>query len=183
MAIVENSGADFGSSTRSLDTLVSDSNVLNDLDQSNSQQNYSDNRPILRANNDQNFHLKVHQQFHQHQQQERTNTIPSSPNHNKPQMAQVHHGVQNLQMVANSGTYGTHQRSNGVDDGEGFKRDMRDLEELLSKLNPMAEEFVPPSLANHGSPGGGFGYTNNNFLLHNTGTGIVNGNGSAGRRV
>lgn len=97
-------------------------------------------------------------------------------------MAQVHHGVQNLQMVANSGTYGTHQRSNGVDDGEGFKRDMRDLEELLSKLNPMAEEFVPPSLANHGSPGGGFGYTNNNFLLHNTGTGIVNGNGSAGRR-
>ncbi|KAL6856896.1 hypothetical protein ACP4OV_018278 [Aristida adscensionis] len=27
------------------------------------------------------------------------------------------------------------------------EREMRDLEELLSKLNPMAEEFVPPSLA------------------------------------
>uniref|UniRef100_A0A0D9X3U5 Uncharacterized protein n=1 Tax=Leersia perrieri TaxID=77586 RepID=A0A0D9X3U5_9ORYZ len=26
-------------------------------------------------------------------------------------------------------------------------REMRDLEDLLSKLNPMAEEFVPPSLA------------------------------------
>jgi hypothetical protein len=32
----------------------------------------------------------------------------------------------------------------GADAGE---REMRDLEELLSKLNPMAQEFVPPSLA------------------------------------
>lgn len=32
----------------------------------------------------------------------------------------------------------------GADAGE---REMRDLEDLLSKLNPMAEEFVPPSLA------------------------------------
>ncbi|GER46745.1 polyadenylate-binding protein [Striga asiatica] len=30
---------------------------------------------------------------------------------------------------------------------EGFKREMRDLEEMLSKLNPMAKEFVPPSLS------------------------------------
>lgn len=29
------------------------------------------------------------------------------------------------------------------DGGNGFKKDMRDLEEMLSKLNPMAEEFVP----------------------------------------
>jgi hypothetical protein len=26
---------------------------------------------------------------------------------------------------------------------EGFKREMRDLEEMLSKLNPLAQEFVP----------------------------------------
>ncbi|KAG8390449.1 hypothetical protein BUALT_Bualt01G0084500 [Buddleja alternifolia] len=42
------------------------------------------------------------------------------------------------------------KKMNGGDDddgGEGFKREMRDLEEMLSKLNPMAEEFVPPSLA------------------------------------
>ncbi|CAH2070946.1 unnamed protein product [Thlaspi arvense] len=32
------------------------------------------------------------------------------------------------------------------DGGESFKREMRELHELLSKLNPMAEEFVPPSL-------------------------------------
>ncbi|KAG6471645.1 hypothetical protein ZIOFF_069091 [Zingiber officinale] len=31
-------------------------------------------------------------------------------------------------------------------ESEWFKQDMRDLAELLSKLNLMAEEFVPPSL-------------------------------------
>jgi len=30
-----------------------------------------------------------------------------------------------------------------------FSCDMRELEDLLSKLNPMAKEFVPPSLVNH----------------------------------
>jgi hypothetical protein len=43
----------------------------------------------------------------------------------------------------------------GSDAGE---REMRDLEELLSKLNPMAEEFVPPSLTSPvaaAGPGGG----------------------------
>ncbi|KAK7853030.1 polyadenylate-binding protein-interacting protein 11, partial [Quercus suber] len=28
----------------------------------------------------------------------------------------------------------------------GYNRDMKELQELFSKLNPMAEEFVPPSL-------------------------------------
>ena len=37
---------------------------------------------------------------------------------------------------------------------EGFRKDMRDLAELLSKLNPMAEEFVPSSL--HGQSPRGF---------------------------
>ncbi|BAT03553.1 polyadenylate-binding protein-interacting protein 11 isoform X1 [Oryza sativa Japonica Group] len=32
-------------------------------------------------------------------------------------------------------------------EGDAGEREMRDLEDLLSKLNPMAEEFVPPSLA------------------------------------
>ncbi|KAJ0968757.1 hypothetical protein J5N97_021634 [Dioscorea zingiberensis] len=78
---------------------------------------------------------------------------------------------------------------NGVADqgsGEGFKRDMRDLEELLSKLNPMAEEFVPPSLANTqqgpGGPGvGGRRSFSSGFGAPNgLGNGIANGNG--GRR-
>uniref|UniRef100_A0A0D9X3U3 RRM domain-containing protein n=2 Tax=Leersia perrieri TaxID=77586 RepID=A0A0D9X3U3_9ORYZ len=33
------------------------------------------------------------------------------------------------------------------DSAAAGEREMRDLEDLLSKLNPMAEEFVPPSLA------------------------------------
>ncbi|XP_075493217.1 polyadenylate-binding protein-interacting protein 12-like isoform X1 [Primulina tabacum] len=68
-----------------------------------------------------------------------------------------------------------------ADGGEAFKREMRDLEEMLSKLNPMAEEFVPPSLAAFSSGGhhrllmapthvaaaaaGHFGYSANGFLL------------------
>uniref|UniRef100_A0A7N0RCZ1 RRM domain-containing protein n=1 Tax=Kalanchoe fedtschenkoi TaxID=63787 RepID=A0A7N0RCZ1_KALFE len=50
---------------------------------------------------------------------------------------------------------------------KGFKRDMQELEDLLSKLNPMAEEFVPPSLSNaftNNGFHGGFGYPNN-FVL------------------
>ncbi|KAL5203991.1 hypothetical protein ABZP36_008862 [Zizania latifolia] len=35
---------------------------------------------------------------------------------------------------------------------------MWDLEDLLSKLNPMAEEFVPPSLAAAPAPGPAYGY-------------------------
>ncbi|XVE64582.1 hypothetical protein DITRI_Ditri07aG0112100 [Diplodiscus trichospermus] len=88
---------------------------------------------------------------------------------------------------------GPHHQSNGGDlqrrngggggeVGDSFKRDMRELQELFSKLNPMAEEFVPHSLANHGL-NGGF-YTNDSFLHNNnniSGDGHANGNG-AGRR-
>ncbi|PPD96916.1 hypothetical protein GOBAR_DD06050 [Gossypium barbadense] len=42
----------------------------------------------------------------------------------------------------------------GDDVGDSFKRDMRELQELFSKLNPMAEEFVPHSIANHELNGG-----------------------------
>ncbi|KAK8652386.1 hypothetical protein V6N13_061404 [Hibiscus sabdariffa] len=65
----------------------------------------------------------------------------------------------------------------GDEVGDSFKREMRDLQELFSKLNPMAEEFVPHSVANHGINGAIF--TNNNFLQNNSTP--RNGNG-AGRR-
>ncbi|KAF8086498.1 hypothetical protein N665_0623s0005 [Sinapis alba] len=44
----------------------------------------------------------------------------------------------------------------GSDGGESFKREMRELNELLTKLNPMAKEFVPPSLTKQGGNGGFF---------------------------
>lgn len=45
-----------------------------------------------------------------------------------------------------------HTVANGADHrdhDDDFKKGMRDLEEMLPKLNPMAEEFVPPSLSNN----------------------------------
>ncbi|KAK8512015.1 hypothetical protein V6N12_074699 [Hibiscus sabdariffa] len=70
----------------------------------------------------------------------------------------------------------------GDEVGDSFKRDMGELQELFSKLNPMAEEFVPHSVANHGLNGGFF--TDNTFLQNNNNisrNGQANGNG-AGRR-
>ncbi|GMJ14985.1 hypothetical protein HRI_005167600 [Hibiscus trionum] len=45
-------------------------------------------------------------------------------------------------------------------ESEIFKKKMTDLVEILSKLNPMAEEFVPLSLANHDNHFLENGYTN-----------------------
>ncbi|KAG6707613.1 hypothetical protein I3842_06G041200 [Carya illinoinensis] len=116
----------------------------------------------------------------------------------KPQMGQMVNGFdsngvksQQLRAVKSGGGYGSNnQRANGVmvrnggDGGESFNRDLRDLEELLSKLNPMAEEFVPPSLAkNHAffdGGAGGFGYANSFILQSNFGN--ANANGYIGRR-
>ncbi|KAL6957768.1 poly(A) polymerase Cid12 [Sarracenia purpurea var. burkii] len=173
MAVVENAGISDGSSNRT------DSHAAADTDQSKSnhtgiQRNNSD--PALRSN-DQNFHTIVHQQQQQQLQQKMTPApamtaaLANGTVNHKAQVSVVQHGingngVQNHQMVAN-----------GDDDGEGLKREMRDLEEMLSKLNPMAEEFVPPSLANHRPvppSGGHLGYPNN-FVMQ-TNSGIANGN-------
>ncbi|OVA04710.1 RNA recognition motif domain [Macleaya cordata] len=195
-------GVNVGSSSRNFETAAPDSHVSNDLDQG--KQNNLGLRmvdPNL-LSHDQTFHMKV-QQFQQQQQQQQQQRGASSAhpahvsNNHMAQIQQVHHsldqgqmnnGVQNNLQVGGILTTGKsgyglpqNQQPNGVDSqrngevNEGFKRDMRDLEELLSKLNPMAEEFVPPSLSNHGSVAGGF-YTNNFAMHNNTGNGNVNGN-------
>nr|GEV23707.1 polyadenylate-binding protein-interacting protein 12-like isoform X1 [Tanacetum cinerariifolium] len=106
----------------------------------------------------------------------------------------------NKMMVISSNGNGVngHHENNGVNGNGGFKKEMRDLEEMLSKLNPMAEEFVPGG--NNGymmrggmvqvqlPPGGGahFGYAavhdflrqaNNVGFVSGNGVGFVNGNG------
>ncbi|XP_026406138.1 polyadenylate-binding protein-interacting protein 12-like isoform X1 [Papaver somniferum] len=187
MAVVENATVDLvvnGSSSRNFETQTTQ-NSSNDLvDQNN-------NLGIRMV--DPNFHLKV-QQFHQQQQQ----TYPAAAHMSNNHMSQIHHhsldqgeinnGVGSIIMTNGNSGYGlqqqNHQQQNGVDlqrngeVSEGFKRDMRDFEELLSKLNPMAEEFVPPSLSNNGSVGGA-GFYPNNFAMHSdngNGNGNVNGN-------
>ncbi|KAL9225443.1 hypothetical protein vseg_001368 [Gypsophila vaccaria] len=62
--------------------------------------------------------------------------------------------------------------------GEEFKKEIRHLAELLSKLNPMAKEFVPPSLSISGGYNG-FGYVNNVLVQPNVG---VNVNGLTGKK-
>ncbi|KAI7758227.1 hypothetical protein M8C21_018749 [Ambrosia artemisiifolia] len=84
------------------------------------------------------------------------------------------------------------QMKSGDHDDEGLKKEMRDLAEMLSKLNPMAEEFVPPSLATnnnfHAPPmvmpppaGAPFGYSAavNEFLMQTNQTPFHNINGAA----
>ncbi|XP_062195384.1 polyadenylate-binding protein-interacting protein 11-like isoform X2 [Phragmites australis] len=88
----------------------------------------------------------------------------------------------------------TEEQGSGSDAGQ---REMRDLEELLSKLNPMAEEFVPPSLASPVAAGAGatpaplspaaYGYypANGGFAASSPGhsgvVGFPTGDGPAGR--
>ncbi|XP_026409137.1 polyadenylate-binding protein-interacting protein 12-like isoform X2 [Papaver somniferum] len=131
-------------------------------DSSNDLADQNNNSGIRMVDPNPNFHLKV-QQF---QQQQQTGDAHISNNNH---ISQIHH----------QGDDNNNNMTNGNSE-EGFKRDMRDLEELLSKLNPMAEEFVPPSLSNNGSVVGA-GFYLNNFAMHsNNGNG--NGNGNINRR-
>nr|ACU19742.1 unknown [Glycine max] len=156
MAVVENVGAKIGSSSQSLENGVvsADSGEVE--------------KSKTRGDQDMNNGVFNHQQ---HQE-----TVPGTmpvPNGN--------FSYKHANGVNNDG-YGMNGVMSEENGGESFKRDMRDLEELLSKLNPMAEEFVPPSLANtHGllaGPNAGFGYTNNFILPNNYG----NTNGQTNNR-
>ncbi|GKV50966.1 hypothetical protein SLEP1_g57643 [Rubroshorea leprosula] len=198
MAVAENAGTKIGSSDQNLETTVvsSDSNAQEDLEKSKLRSDsiaQSKEGSFQGSDNDQNSNSK-------YQQQERAAATVKTSNGNTQELNgcdRNQHGV-----LKSGGFNGTNQRSNGVGnlesgDDQQFKNDMRDLVDILSKLNPMAEEFVPPSIANlqfhHPHPllndnhfqnqnqsflGNGFGYTNN-FVVHaNSG----NGNGLANRR-
>lgn len=88
---------------------------------------------------------------HRHHQQStkaaangQKSTMPTDQNFHliQQKISNGHH-----QLAVNGNGVPQEEKLDGEDDGgEGFKREMRDLEEMLSKLNPMAEEFVPPSL-------------------------------------
>ncbi|XP_034710366.1 polyadenylate-binding protein-interacting protein 11-like isoform X2 [Vitis riparia] len=184
MAVVENGGVDLGisvgSANRNFDAAAPEQNVSGDQEHlvrvrmvdPSLHQNNNGNGPILRPH-DQGLYMKV-QQF-----QERGAAPPAHVSSHKAQVASVQHnldrsqkiGVQNMQV----GPVAAQHRSNGGDlqrNGDSGV-DMRELQELFSKLNPMAEEFVPPSLANNGL-NGGF-YSNGSETHNNTRNGQVNG--------
>ncbi|XP_019433504.1 PREDICTED: polyadenylate-binding protein-interacting protein 12-like [Lupinus angustifolius] len=165
MAVAENVGTKIGSSSQNLDNSVVSSDTTIEVEKSKPR-NGSINGGDQNLNGVFNHHDRA-------------------PNSNyKAQLGQIGNGfeangVQNQQIVVNNNGYGG---VNGENEGEKFKRDIRDLEELLSKLNPMAEEFVPPSLTKNlgylAAPGAGFGYPNNLVLPNSHG----NVNGQNNRR-
>ncbi|XP_019433503.1 PREDICTED: polyadenylate-binding protein-interacting protein 12-like isoform X2 [Lupinus angustifolius] len=165
MAVVENVGTKIDSSSQNLDNSV-DSSETTKVEESKPV-----NGSII---GDQNLNGV----YNHHDNVPNTVSVPNS--NYKVQMGQVGNGfvgngVQNQQRVLNNNGYGGVNGENGE---ESFKKDMRDLEDFLSKLNPMAEEFVPLSLTNNlgylaGPGAAGFGYPNN-FLFPNN-YGNVNG--------
>ncbi|KAG6426605.1 hypothetical protein SASPL_110831 [Salvia splendens] len=115
---------------------------------------------------------------HRHHQQSskadagaQKSTTPTDQNFHliQQKMSNGHH-----QLAVNGNGVSREEKLGGEDDGgEGFKREMRDLEEMLSKLNPMAEEFVPPSLVGgqqmlrspQAAGAGHFGFDANGFMM------------------
>ncbi|GMI75598.1 CTC-interacting domain 10 [Hibiscus trionum] len=170
MAVAESVGEKIGSSGQNSENTVvsSDSNVVNDPDKSKTR---TDSIIAAKTTKEDNF------------EQENPASTGNSNGFNEKNQQQMATKTAGLNKVENSG--------NGVI----FKNEMSDLVEILSKLNPMAEEFVPPSLANHHHHGlnehdqnqnqddhfleNGFGYSTDNFVLHpNSG----NANGYTNRR-
>ncbi|GMP25004.1 hypothetical protein CsSME_00002069 [Camellia sinensis var. sinensis] len=183
MAVVENAGINVDSSNRTESMDQSKSNHMG-TQQHHHQGNNNNNttNPILRSND----HQHHHQSFHMIAQQQKMMSSPATMNNNTAPVngngtVNNHKSVAQVSVVQQHGN-GELMRNHGDDDddddgGEGFKREMRDLEEMLSKLNPMAEEFVPPSLSNYRplQPSNGFLGYSNNFLMQ-TNSGIANGN-------
>ncbi|CAN4087067.1 unnamed protein product [Withania somnifera] len=132
----------------------------------------------------QNFHLMSVNQQQLQQEPQRANGIQQQQHTVNGNGVLGDHSNQHEQQKMN----GVDLRNGGVVDGdggdEGFNKgmkEMRDLEEMLSKLNPLAEEFVPLSLSNNSMllpfPPGTvhFGFDANNFLMQ-TEQGPANGN-------
>ncbi|KAL6005747.1 Poly(A) RNA polymerase cid11 [Asimina triloba] len=174
MAVVDNAGVDrainVGSSSRNFEAAAANGHGSADADSSGPNRlGGGGGVRIVDPNLHQSFQMKV-------QQLQQRPTPPAQ------------------QQSFQQPTDGAAARSNGVDlqrngevgaggGGKGFKQDMPDLEELLSKLNPMAEEFVPPSLVGRGhGPSDGL-YSNSYAMMQPGGAnGVGPGNGNNGRR-
>lgn len=121
--------------------------------------------------NQNNMEQNVHIQHSQHSLQQNHQNVQllhmqqSAMRNVNIQINPSTQGLQHQAVLANpalSASEQHQQRANGAASHEkaglgtenaaasqDFSRDMRELEDLLSKLNPMAKEFVPPSLVNH----------------------------------
>ncbi|XP_058104989.1 polyadenylate-binding protein-interacting protein 11-like isoform X2 [Magnolia sinica] len=179
MAVVDNAGIDramnVGSSSRNFEAAAPNAHGPADVDQP---------KPNHLGGGVRIVDPNMHPSFHMVQQLQQLATPPAHVSNHKPQQVQqqnIEQGMQQVDAVARSN--GVDLQRNGEVGGKGFKQDMRALEELLSKLNPMAEEFVPPSLVGHGHVSVGGLYSNGFAMMHPNGAnGVGPGNVNNGRR-
>ncbi|XP_071704544.1 polyadenylate-binding protein-interacting protein 12-like isoform X1 [Rutidosis leptorrhynchoides] len=91
-----------------------------------------------------------------------------------------------------NGVSNNHNNHDHDQEDDEFKKDMKDLAEMLSKLNPLAAEFVPHSLSKNyarpllvaPSPAAHFGYAAiNNFLMQTNNSAFTNANNPNGTLV
>ncbi|XP_022722815.1 polyadenylate-binding protein-interacting protein 12-like [Durio zibethinus] len=170
MAVAENAGAQMGPSDPNLENTVvsSDSNAVNDPVKSKTR---TDSVTTAKCTKEDNF-----------QQEKPAAGLNSNGNSNNQMQNGFNEKNQQQMVTKTAGLNGFSNVENGGH-SENFKNDMSDLAEILSKLNPMAEEFVPPSLANHHhrNPNdshhqnqnqgnrfleNGFGYSTDKFVVH-----------------
>lgn len=103
-----------------------------------------------------------------------SNSLDSNGSSNDLDPSNNHHrsnGISNgfhskLQQHQLSNLKAQNQQLHSNRDQKLIGADIRRLAEMLSKLNPMAEEFVPISLANHNHGGGYGGYDGSGFYHH-----------------
>ncbi|XVE64484.1 hypothetical protein DITRI_Ditri07aG0104400 [Diplodiscus trichospermus] len=176
MAVAENAGAKIESSGQNLENTVvsSDSNAEKDPDKSKTR---TDCVTAAKTSKEANF------------QPEKPPAAIESNGNSNIQMQNGFNEKNQQQMVIKTSGFNGFSNAENRGNGEIFKNNMSDLVEILSKLNPMAEEFVPPSLANHHLnlnynhdqnqdnrfSENGFGYSTDNFVVR-ANFGIANGN-------
>ncbi|KAM1585188.1 polyadenylate-binding protein-interacting protein 11-like [Malus sylvestris] len=178
MAVVENAGVELGksvgsnSANRNPETATTQDGgvVAASNDQDQSKLNSASAAP-LRHRIDQSMYVMVTPPPNGNSNINGNGQVVAAQLGSFDHVANHHH----QQQRSNGGDF---QMSNG-DHHHDVDRDMRELRELFSKLNPMAEEFVPPSLANgHGLSAG---FVNMALMMQNRN---LNGqaNGFPGRR-
>ncbi|XAR70108.1 hypothetical protein NMG60_11026864 [Bertholletia excelsa] len=160
MAVVDNAGVDLGvgmgSSSRNSEAVSKELKFPDNQDQSNNNNLHVMARMVdssgIRENDDTPV-LRSH---------DRTLYMKVHPFQTPTVQVSTQHQAEEVEL----------QRKDEV--GENFDRDMRELEEMFSKLNPMAKEFVPFSLSNSGLNGNLL--TDNPSFLTNMRNENANGN-------
>ncbi|KAA3470212.1 Polyadenylate-binding, cytoplasmic and nuclear [Gossypium australe] len=170
MAVADNAGAKIGSAGQNFENIVASANAPDkskprtDSVTDAKEANFQQLKPAAATINDGDSNIKMQNGFNKKNQQ---------------QMLTKTAGCNEFSNMENGG------------DGEIFNNHMNNLVEILSKLNPLAEEFVPPSLANrhhnlndnqHQNKRyleNGFGYSTDSFVVY---TNSGNTNGHTNRR-